>query len=150
MSTRRKKQRKRGDEIKKFQETILQTQNLGRTVNREGTEWGLGREAMKSRERRWRHGERNKKRERRSWDTEKEENASLFLSLRLEFICHFDFTKARSKRRKMILTSASRTKKVPSANKQRLRWVLFFLWFFLGKLDLLYAFNFFNLVLDLD
>ena len=34
----------RGDEIKKFQKTILQTQNLGRTVNRECTEWGLGRE----------------------------------------------------------------------------------------------------------
>ena len=49
MITRRKKQRKRGDEIKKFQETILQTQNLGRTVNREGTEWGLGREAMNTR-----------------------------------------------------------------------------------------------------
>ena len=40
--------------------------------------------------------------------------------------------------------------KVPSAHKQYLRWVLFFLWFFLGKLDLLYAFNFFNWVLDLD
>ena len=52
MSTQRKKQRKRSDEIKKFQETILQTQNFGRTVNREGMKWGLGREAMKSRERR--------------------------------------------------------------------------------------------------
>ena len=52
MSIQRKKQRKRGNEIKKFQEMILQTQNLGRTVNREGTKWGLGREAMKSRERR--------------------------------------------------------------------------------------------------
>ena len=36
--------KKRGDEIKKFHKTILQTQNLGRTVNREGTKWGLGRE----------------------------------------------------------------------------------------------------------
>ena len=44
MRIRRKKQRKRGDEIKRFQKTILQTQNLGRTVNREGMEWGLGRE----------------------------------------------------------------------------------------------------------
>ena len=145
MSARRKKQRKRGDEIKKFQETILQTQNLGRTVNREGTGWGLGREAMKSRkrqwiyrernrkrERRWRHGERNRKRERRSRDTKKEEHASLFLTERLSV----SLTKIRVK--------------VPSAHKQRLRWVLFFLWFFLGKLDLLYDFNFFNLVLDLD
>ena len=37
-------EKERGDEIKKFQKTILQTQNLGRMVNREGTEWGLGRE----------------------------------------------------------------------------------------------------------
>ena len=45
MGTRRKKQRKRrGNEIKKFHKTILQTQNLDRMVNREGTEWGLGRE----------------------------------------------------------------------------------------------------------
>ena len=51
MSTQRKKQRKRDDEIKKFQEMILQALNLGRTVNKEGTEWGLGRKAMKSRER---------------------------------------------------------------------------------------------------
>ena len=36
--------KERGDEIKKFQKMILQTQNLGRTVNKEGTEWGLGRE----------------------------------------------------------------------------------------------------------
>ena len=28
----------------KFQKMILQTQNLGRTVNREGLEWGLRRE----------------------------------------------------------------------------------------------------------
>ena len=34
----------RGDEIKKFDKTILQTQNLGRMVNCEGAEWGLGRE----------------------------------------------------------------------------------------------------------
>ena len=54
-----------------------------------------------------------------------EENASLFLSLRLEFIR-------------------------PFAHKQCLWWVLFFLWFFLGELDLLYAFNFFNSILDLD
>ena len=33
-----------GDEIKKFDKTILQTQNLGKMVNSEGTEWGLGRE----------------------------------------------------------------------------------------------------------
>ena len=37
-------EKERGNEIKKFNKTILQTQNLGRTVNREGTEWGLGRE----------------------------------------------------------------------------------------------------------
>ena len=37
-------EKERGDEIKKFQKTILQTQSLGRIVNREGTEWGLGRE----------------------------------------------------------------------------------------------------------
>ena len=37
-------EKERGDEIKKFQKTILQTQNLGRTVNREGMEWRLGRE----------------------------------------------------------------------------------------------------------
>ena len=147
MSIQRKKQKKRGNEIKKFQEMILQTQNLGRTVNREGTKWGLGREVMKSRERqwiyeernqkkkrerRWRNGERNRKRERQSWDMEKEENASLFLLERLSV----SFTKIRVK--------------VLSAHKQRLRWVLFFFWYFLGKLDLLYAFNFFNLVLDLD
>ena len=108
------------------------------------------REAMKSRERLWRYGERNRKRERWSWDTEKEEIASLFLSLRSEFIHHFDFTRERSRRRKIISISASRTKKVPSAHKQHLWWVLFFFWFFLGKLDLLYAFNFSNLVLDLD
>ena len=52
MQTWRITEKERGDEIKKFQETILQTQNLGRTVNREGTEWGPGKEAMKSRERR--------------------------------------------------------------------------------------------------
>ena len=44
MSTQRKTEVERGDEIKKFQKTILQTQNLGRTVNRERMEWGLGRE----------------------------------------------------------------------------------------------------------
>ena len=37
-------EKEKGDEIKKFQKTILQTQSLGRIVNREGTEWGLGRE----------------------------------------------------------------------------------------------------------
>ena len=37
-------EKERGDEIKKFQKMILQTQNLGRTVNKGGTEWGLGRE----------------------------------------------------------------------------------------------------------
>ena len=34
----------RGDEIRKLQKTISQTQNLGKTVNKERTEWGLGRE----------------------------------------------------------------------------------------------------------
>ena len=37
-------EKERGNEIKKFNKTILQTQSLGKTVNREGTEWGLGRE----------------------------------------------------------------------------------------------------------
>ena len=37
-------EKERGDKIKKFDKTILQTQNLGRMVNSEGTEWGLGRE----------------------------------------------------------------------------------------------------------
>ena len=37
-------EKERGDEVKKFHKTILQIQNLGRMVNREGTEWGLGRE----------------------------------------------------------------------------------------------------------
>ena len=37
----------------------------------------------RKRERQWRHGERNRKRERQSWDTVKEENASLFLTERL-------------------------------------------------------------------
>ena len=105
--------------------------------------WGIEREAMKlrkrlwrhgernrKREKRWRHGETNRKRERQFWYTEKEEIAFLFLSLRLEFIHHFDFTSERSRRRKMIPTSASRTKKVPSAYKQRLWWVLLFFWFF--------------------
>ena len=36
-------EKERGDKIKKFHKTILQTQNLGRMVNREGTKWGLGR-----------------------------------------------------------------------------------------------------------
>ena len=34
--------RERGNEIKKFQKKILQTQNLGRTVNREGVGMGIG------------------------------------------------------------------------------------------------------------
>ena len=42
--TEKEAKKERDDEIKKFHKTILQTQNLGRTVNREGTEWGLGRE----------------------------------------------------------------------------------------------------------
>ena len=42
--TEKEAEKERDDEIKKFHKTILQTQNLGRTVNREGTEWGLGRE----------------------------------------------------------------------------------------------------------
>ena len=37
-------EKERGDEIKKFHKTILLTQNLGRTINRECMEWGLGRE----------------------------------------------------------------------------------------------------------
>ena len=37
-------EKERDDEIKKFHKKILQTQNLGKTVNREGTDWGLGRE----------------------------------------------------------------------------------------------------------
>ena len=37
-------EKERGDEIKKFQKMILQTQNLGKTENREGMKWGLGRE----------------------------------------------------------------------------------------------------------
>ena len=137
MSTRRKKQRKRGDEIKNFQETILQTQNLGRTVNREGTEWGLGREAMKSRERRWIYGERNRKREAMKTRRKKQKKREAILG--------------HGERRERFSVSLTKIRvKVPSAHKQRLRWVLFFLWFFLGKLDLLYAFNFFNWVLDLD
>ena len=35
-------EKERGDEIKKFQKKILQTQNLGRTVNREGPGVGTG------------------------------------------------------------------------------------------------------------
>ena len=42
--TEKEAQKERDDKIKKFHKKILQTQNLGRTVNREGTEWGLGRE----------------------------------------------------------------------------------------------------------
>ena len=42
--TEKEAEKKRGDEIKKFQKTILQTQNLGRMINRESTKWGLGRE----------------------------------------------------------------------------------------------------------
>ena len=42
--TKKEAEKERGDEIKKFQKMILQTQNLGRTVNKGGTEWGLGRE----------------------------------------------------------------------------------------------------------
>ena len=42
--TEKEAEKERDDEIKKFHKTILQTQNLGRTVNREGTKWGLGRE----------------------------------------------------------------------------------------------------------
>ena len=44
MRTQRVTEKERGDEIKRFQKMILHTQNLGRTVNREGLEWGLGRE----------------------------------------------------------------------------------------------------------
>ena len=36
-------EKERGDKIKKFDKTILQTQNLGKMVNSEGMEWGLGR-----------------------------------------------------------------------------------------------------------
>ena len=35
--TEKEAEKERDDEIKKFHKTILQTQNLGRTVNREGT-----------------------------------------------------------------------------------------------------------------
>ena len=42
--TEKEAEKERGDEIKRFHKTILQTQNLGRMVNIEGTEWGLGRE----------------------------------------------------------------------------------------------------------
>ena len=42
--TEKEAEKERGDEVKKFHKTILQTQNLGKMVNREGTEWGLGRE----------------------------------------------------------------------------------------------------------
>ena len=42
--TEKEAEKERGDEIKKFQKTILQTQNLGRMINRESTKWGLRRE----------------------------------------------------------------------------------------------------------
>ena len=42
--TEKEAEKERGDEIKKFQKTILQTQNLGRMKNREGMDWGMGRE----------------------------------------------------------------------------------------------------------
>ena len=89
---------------------------------------------------------------------EKEEIASLFLVERLSISLtkirvHSPlwFYQRKKKKKKEDDTDFSvKNEKVPSAHKQRLRWDLFFLWFFLGKLDLLYAFNFFNLVLDFD
>ena len=87
---------------------------------------GIEREAMKSRKRLWRHGERNRKREKR-WR-------------------HGETNKKRERR--SWYTEKEEIASLPTNNASD--GFYSFSDFFIGKLDLLYAFNFFNLVLDLD